>query len=93
MRSANWKMAMLYKVKCPINSLSLSVLSEAGTVTSLSLSIAVYELVCCEQWNSGAVIPLVLVHWAGRRVNGEGGRDTAPGPADRGPTLTHTLDH
>lgn len=49
------------------------------------------ELVGWEQWNSEAVIPLVLVHWAGQRVEG-GGRctDTAPGHADRGPALTHT---
>lgn len=44
MRLANWKMAMLSKVKRPIN--SLSVLSEAGTVNPLPRpSLAVYELV------------------------------------------------
>lgn len=90
MRSANWKMSMLYKVL-----LTRSVLSVAGTVTPLflSLSLSVYGLVCCEQWNSEAVIPLVLVHRVGQRVNEEGGGQQTPpwGNADRGPTLSHTL--
>lgn len=55
-----------------------------------SLSLVVYELVCCARWNTEAVIPLVLVHWAGQHVNGWGGSDTALGYADRGPALTHT---
>lgn len=89
MRSANWKMSMLYKVL-----LTRSVLSVAGTVTPLflSLSLSVYGLVCCEQWNSEAVIPLVLVHRVGQRVNEEGGGGNRhrPGAMLTEAPLSHT---
>lgn len=80
---------MLYKVL-----LTRSVLSVAGTVTPLflSLSLSVYGLVCCEQWNSEAVIPLVLVHRVGQRVNEEGGGGNRhrPGAMLTEAPLSHT---
>lgn len=56
---------MLYKMKCPINSPSPPVRGWHCTPTHPSL----HEVVCCMQGNSKAVIPLVLVHWVGQRVN------------------------
>lgn len=47
-----------------------------------------------QRWSSGTVIPLVLVHWAGRHVNGcvcDEGCNAALGYADGGPAQTHTL--
>lgn len=54
-----------------------------GTVTSQSIAMH------CEEWNSNAKIPLVLVHWAGQCVSrdGWGCRHRLGGQTDRGPTL------
>lgn len=83
MRSAYWKPATRHWVKCSINCLSLSVPPETGTTNPLS---AVQE-----QWNSEVVIPLVLVHWAGQRVNGVGvGGRHRPGGCWQRPH-SHTL--
>lgn len=98
MRLANWKMAMLYKVKHPIN--SPSVLSEAGTVNPLPRpSLAVCKLVFLSGWqgNSEAVIPLVLVHWVGQRVNElvvvVGGVQTLPRAMLTEALLSHSPTH
>lgn len=85
MRSANLKMATKWNVP-----LTLSLCPVRGWHCNPSPSLAVYELVCCEQWNSGAVIPLVLVRWIGQRVNGGRGDRHRPGACWQRPR-SHTL--
>lgn len=57
MRSANWKMAMLYKVKCPINSLSLCPVWGWHSNLSLSIHCSVWAgvLWAVEQWGCNPI--------------------------------------
>lgn len=90
--SSSGQHAGSHKLTCPINSLR----PVCAWHCIPSLPLAAYELVGCEQWNSEVEIPLVLVHWAGRRESRVGWRWgvlgvlTPPwGMLTEAPTLTH----
>lgn len=90
--SSSGQHAGSHKLTCPINSLR----PVCGWHCIPSLPLAAYELVGCEQWNSEVEIPLVLVHWAGRRESRVGWRWgvlgvlTPPrGMLTEAPALTH----
>lgn len=92
--SSSGQHAGSHKLTCPINSLR----PVCAWHCIPSLPLAAYELVGCEQWNSEVEIPLVLVHWAGRRESrvgwrwgGAGSADATLGHANRGPR-SHTLE-